>query len=42
MSIVVHLLFNNLTLNQWFLTFAKMQNPYVIFQAFVESHFCPI
>jgi len=29
-------------LEQWFLTFTNPSNPYVVFQAFVEPHFCPI
>jgi len=29
-------------LNQWFLTFTNTLNPYMVFQAFVEPHFCPI
>jgi len=27
------------TLNQWFLTFTNTPNPYVVFQAFVDTHF---
>jgi len=26
-------------LQQWFLTFANMPNPYVVFQVFVKPHF---
>jgi len=29
-------------LSQWFLTFTNTPNPYVVFQTFVEPHFCPI
>jgi len=29
-------------LNQWFLNFTNAWNPYVVFQAFIEPHFCPI
>jgi len=32
----------SLSLDQWFLTFTNTPNPYVVFQAFVEPHFCPI
>jgi len=29
-----------LVIEQWFLTFTNTTKPYVIFQAFVEPHFC--
>jgi len=29
-------------LKQWFLTFTDTLNPYVVFQPYVEPHFCPI
>jgi len=29
-------------LDQWFLIFTNTANPYVVFQAFVKPHFCPL
>ena len=29
-------------LGRWFLNFTNMPKPYVVFQAFVEPHFCSI